>query len=91
MVNKDILGGLKVALSRGDSLQSAMQSFYNAGYTKEEIEELLRYALQHVPAEKLWVNPDCGLKTRTWKEVIPTLRNLAAAAKAVRSSLPSHD
>jgi hypothetical protein len=42
MVNKDILGGLKVALSKGDSLQSAMQSFYNAGYTKEEIEEAAR-------------------------------------------------
>src|SRR3989344_2136816 len=39
MVREDILGGLKVELSKGHSLQQAMQSFYNAGYSKEEIEE----------------------------------------------------
>ena len=43
MVREDILGGLKVALSKGHSLQQAMQSFYNAGYSKEEIEEAVRY------------------------------------------------
>ena len=42
MVREDILGGLKLALSRGDSLQNAMQSFYNSGYKKEEIEEAAR-------------------------------------------------
>jgi len=47
MVNKNILGGLKIALSKGYSLQSAMQSFYNAGYKKEEIYGAAR-ALQKV-------------------------------------------
>lgn len=42
MVREDILGGLKIALSKGQSLESAMQSFYNAGYKKEEIEEAAR-------------------------------------------------
>jgi hypothetical protein len=42
MVRGDIIGGLKIALSRGDSLQKAMQSFYNAGYKKEDIEEAAR-------------------------------------------------
>jgi cobalamin biosynthesis Mg chelatase CobN len=42
MVRGDIVGGLKIALSRGESLQKAMQSFYNAGYKKEEIEEAAR-------------------------------------------------
>jgi len=42
MVRGDIVGGLKVALSRGEPLQKAMQSFYNAGYKKEEIEEAAR-------------------------------------------------
>ena len=42
MVKGDIIGGLKIALSRGDPLQKAMQSFYNAGYTKEEIEAAAR-------------------------------------------------
>ena len=42
MVREDILGGLKIALSKGQSLESAMQSFYNAGYEKEEIEDAAR-------------------------------------------------
>ena len=42
MVNDDILGGLKSALSRGYSLKDAMFSFYNAGYKKEEIEDAAR-------------------------------------------------
>lgn len=45
MVNKEILGGLKSALERGQSLKQAMMSLYNAGYRKEEIEEAAR-ALQ---------------------------------------------
>ena len=49
----------------------------------EEIVELLQAALRHVPAEHLWVNPDCGLKTRKYEEVVPSLRNLVAARDAV--------
>ncbi len=45
MVNKEILGGLKSALERGQSLKQAMMSLYNAGYIKQEIEEAAR-ALQ---------------------------------------------
>ncbi len=48
MIRGDILGGLKLALSRGDSLQNAMQSFYNSGYKKEEIEEAARALHQQV-------------------------------------------
>ena len=47
MVREDILGGLRVALSKGHSLQSAMQSFYNSGYKKEDIEEAARYLQSH--------------------------------------------
>ena len=42
MVRGDIIGGLKVSLARGESLQRAMQSFYNAGYKKEDIENAAR-------------------------------------------------
>lgn len=42
MVNEGILGGLKLALSKGESLKQAMMTFYNAGYKKEEIEEAAR-------------------------------------------------
>ena len=41
-MRNDILGGLRLALSRGQSLENAMQSFYNSGYTKEDIEEAAR-------------------------------------------------
>jgi 5-methyltetrahydropteroyltriglutamate--homocysteine methyltransferase len=50
-----------------------------------EIVESLRAALKAVPAERLWVNPDCGLKTRGTEEVVESLRNLVAAADQVRS------
>ncbi|MFC5723193.1 5-methyltetrahydropteroyltriglutamate--homocysteine S-methyltransferase [Streptomyces gamaensis] len=54
----------------------------------EEIAQLLRHALRAVPAERLWVNPDCGLKTRAPEESGPALENLVAAAKRVRAELP---
>ncbi|WP_442944078.1 5-methyltetrahydropteroyltriglutamate--homocysteine S-methyltransferase [Nocardia sp. NBC_00508] len=50
----------------------------------EEITTSLRAALKAVPAERLWVNPDCGLKTRGPAEVEAALRNMVAAAAAVR-------
>ncbi|MGW4248834.1 5-methyltetrahydropteroyltriglutamate--homocysteine S-methyltransferase, partial [Nocardia sp. NPDC004722] len=50
----------------------------------EEIEKSLERALKAVPAERLWVNPDCGLKTRRTDEVTASLRNLVAAAKSLR-------
>jgi 5-methyltetrahydropteroyltriglutamate--homocysteine methyltransferase len=53
----------------------------------EEVSGLLRTALAAVPSERLWVNPDCGLKTRGYAEVEPALRNLVAAARAVRAEL----
>ena len=52
--------------------------------SKEEIVELLHKAMKHVPRERLWVNPDCGLKTRDWPEVEASLKNMVAAAKQVR-------
>jgi 5-methyltetrahydropteroyltriglutamate--homocysteine methyltransferase len=50
-----------------------------------EMAELLKAALEVVPAERLWVNPDCGLKTRRWEEVRPALTNMVAAAREVRA------
>jgi 5-methyltetrahydropteroyltriglutamate--homocysteine methyltransferase len=48
---------------------------------------LLRQTLQVIPADRVWINPDCGLKTRGWPEAIAALQNLVAAAKAVRAEL----
>ncbi|MFC8527231.1 5-methyltetrahydropteroyltriglutamate--homocysteine S-methyltransferase [Nocardia sp. NPDC057227] len=50
----------------------------------EEVRKSLALALKAVPAERLWVNPDCGLKTRSTAEVTASLRNLVAAAQALR-------
>jgi len=55
--------------------------------TQEHIVQLMQKAAKRIPAERLWVNPDCGLKTRQWPEVIPALTNMVAAAKALRISL----
>ena len=50
----------------------------------EEMTALLEKALQVLPRPQLWVNPDCGLKTRGWPEVEQSLKNLVAAAKKLR-------
>ncbi len=52
--------------------------------TKDHMVELMRKAAERIPAERLWVNPDCGLKTRQWDEVMPALRNMVAAAQHLR-------
>ncbi|TCM45055.1 hypothetical protein [Kribbella sp. VKM Ac-2568] len=54
-----------------------------------EIVSLLRKGLAAIPAERLWVNPDCGLKTRGWPEVRDSLQHLVDAAHEVRNDLPS--
>jgi 5-methyltetrahydropteroyltriglutamate--homocysteine methyltransferase len=51
-----------------------------------EMVNLLRKASAVLPIENLWVNPDCGLKTRAWKEVIPSLRNMVKAAAVLRKA-----
>ncbi|WP_406055628.1 5-methyltetrahydropteroyltriglutamate--homocysteine S-methyltransferase [Streptomyces sp. NBC_01077] len=53
----------------------------------EEAAALLRKGLDAIPAERLWVNPDCGLKTRGWPETRSSLENLVAAAREVRADL----
>ena len=47
---------------------------------------LLRKAAQRVPAQRLWVNPDCGLKTRAWPETREALANMVAAARELRAA-----
>jgi 5-methyltetrahydropteroyltriglutamate--homocysteine methyltransferase len=55
--------------------------------TVEEMAELLHEAARVLKPEQLWVTPDCGLKTRTWDEVEPSLRNMVQAAKQLREEL----
>jgi 5-methyltetrahydropteroyltriglutamate--homocysteine methyltransferase len=49
------------------------------------MEALMRKATMGIPREQLWVNPDCGLKTRGWPEVEASLEHLVAAARALRA------
>ncbi|HHY07199.1 MAG TPA: 5-methyltetrahydropteroyltriglutamate--homocysteine S-methyltransferase [Corynebacteriales bacterium] len=53
----------------------------------EEMSKALRLALGAVPAERLWVNPDCGLKTRRSDECYPSLKNMVEAARELRESV----
>ncbi|MEA1605226.1 5-methyltetrahydropteroyltriglutamate--homocysteine S-methyltransferase [Pseudomonas spirodelae] len=52
-----------------------------------EMANLLRKAAQRIPVERLWVNPDCGLKTRAWPETEAALVNMVAAARQLRTEL----
>ena len=54
--------------------------------SQDHIVTLMRKAAERIPAERLWVNPDCGLKTRQWNEVIPALTNLVSAARTLRAA-----
>lgn len=51
---------------------------------KQEMIDLLKKATEVLPAERIWVNPDCGLKTRGWAEVEPALRHMVDAARELR-------
>ena len=52
-----------------------------------EMQNLMSKALDVLPAENLWINPDCGLKTRRWEEVKPSLANMVQVAKNLRASV----
>ncbi|MEC4748513.1 5-methyltetrahydropteroyltriglutamate--homocysteine S-methyltransferase [Methylomicrobium sp. Wu6] len=54
--------------------------------TTQDMIALLKIAGERIEPDKLWVNPDCGLKTRQWQDVKPSLANMTAAAHTLRSS-----
>ena len=53
----------------------------------QEIVNQIKLLLEVLPKEQLWINPDCGLKTRKWNEVKPSLQNMVKAVKIVRDEL----
>ncbi len=74
------------AVGFGNSVGPGMYDIHSPRVpATSEIAESLRAALKAVPAERLWVNPDCGLKTRRTDEVTAALRNLVDATAQVRS------
>ncbi|MFA7353242.1 MAG: 5-methyltetrahydropteroyltriglutamate--homocysteine S-methyltransferase [Sulfurimonadaceae bacterium] len=55
----------------------------------EEIVKQIELLLEVLPKEQLWINPDCGLKTRKWEEVKPSLQNMVEAVRIVRKKFKS--
>ena len=53
--------------------------------SKQHMISLMRKAMENIPADRLWLNPDCGLKTRSWEEVLPALDKMVQAAQVLRS------
>ncbi len=70
-----------------------MDTVIESGFSEKEIEreyELIKEIedrLKVFPARLLWINPDCGLKTRKWEEVIPALTNMVKATEDVRKRI----
>ncbi len=54
---------------------------------KEEMKMVIERCMRVLPVEILWVNPDCGLKTRKWEEVIPSLKNMVEMTKDLRKEI----
>jgi 5-methyltetrahydropteroyltriglutamate--homocysteine methyltransferase len=52
--------------------------------TSSEMVNLLTLARRRLSDQQIWINPDCGLKTRTWEEVRPALVNMVEAAQQIR-------
>jgi len=55
--------------------------------TTQQMVELMQKAAQRIPPERLWVNPDCGLKTRQWAEVEEAIKNMVKASQQLRLEL----
>ncbi|MEJ2426926.1 MAG: hypothetical protein P8101_21255, partial [Candidatus Thiodiazotropha sp.] len=52
-----------------------------------EIQNRIRATMEKIPLDRLWINPDCGLKTRQWQEVVPALKHLQQAARMMREEV----
>lgn len=53
----------------------------------EEISSTIEKILNKLPKEQIWINPDCGLKTRDYEEVVAALKNLVIATQKIREKL----
>ncbi|WP_036284385.1 5-methyltetrahydropteroyltriglutamate--homocysteine S-methyltransferase [Microbacterium luticocti] len=92
---------IEAARSRGEVIGDIAASGFAAGIgpgvydihsprvpAVDEIVELLERAVAELPLQRVWVNPDCGLKTRAYPETVAALTNLVAAAERVRAGVP---
>ncbi|MCX7759690.1 MAG: 5-methyltetrahydropteroyltriglutamate--homocysteine S-methyltransferase [Hydrogenothermaceae bacterium] len=88
---------IEASRSKGDILEAFERFNYDHGIglgvydihspripSIEEMEEIVLRALKVIDKNLFWINPDCGLKTRKWEEVIPALKNMVEVAKRLR-------
>ena len=73
--------------SRRSPLTGASATSVISTSSEEEMVALMRLAQQHLSPSQLWVNPDCGLKTRKWEEVRPAIDAMVAAARTLRAEV----
>ena len=59
-------------------------------FVKSKVESFLAARVAGGDARRIWINPDCGLKTRAWPEVLPSLRSMVSAAKSLRATAAAH-
>jgi 5-methyltetrahydropteroyltriglutamate--homocysteine methyltransferase len=85
--NMELLDAFEAAAFPSDIGPGVYDIHSPRGPTADEMEGLLEKALRVVPAARLWVNPDCGLKTRAWPETLASLANMVEAAERVRARL----
>ena len=58
-----------------------------AKFMTDKVKSFMDTGILSGNAQYIWINPDCGLKTREWKQVLPSLENMVAAANSMRSTL----
>jgi hypothetical protein len=64
--------------------RSGLHLLVRSNQSKEAMEKLMLRAIKVIPVERLWINPDCGLKTRGWEETKQALKNMVSVAKIMR-------
>jgi len=95
---------IEAARSRGEVIADIAESGFSRGIGPgvydihsprvpqiDEIADLLEQAVESIPVRRVWVNPDCGLKTRAYPETVAALRNLVAATERVREGRLVHN
>lgn len=90
---------IEASRSRGDIIEAFERFSYDLGIglgvydihspripSKQEMRQIVERALKVIDKKLFWINPDCGLKTRKWEEVIPSLKNMVELAKELREN-----
>ncbi len=100
MMDFDVIS-IEASRSRGALIEYLKESGFNRGIgpgvwdvhsplvpSVDDMKEIVKKALEFIPRENIWINPDCGLKTRGWDEVKKGIRNIVALAKELRKEHP---